>query len=419
MYLTQNSTPIIGQVAQILGWIMDAIFNFLDKVFHFPSIGLTIILFTIIVYMLMLPLQIKQQKFSKLNAKMQPEIAAIQKKYKNKKDNESMMKMNEETKAVYSKYGVSPTGSCLQLLIQMPILFALYRVIWNVPAYVSGVKDAFMPLVDKVADNAAAISFIEEFGKANGLGKLDFTLKNSIVDVMYKFKPDTWKAFGDSIQELNVGDLVNSTAEKVTNLNSFFGMNISDTPWNMFRQGIESGAVLIVIGAVAIPILAGVTQWLNTKLMPKTPTTNNEEPNAMESSMKTMNVMMPLMSSIFCITLPAGMGLYWIAGAVIRSVQQFSINKYLDKVDVDELMKKNLEKVNKKREKQGLPPQKTTNLAKMNVRNIENPKKKEVSKEDKEKAMKDSTEYYNKNAKPGSIASKANMVRQYNERNKK
>lgn len=90
---------------------------------------------------------------------MNPELQAIQKKYKGKQDQASMMKMNEETKTVYSKYGVSPMGSCLQLLIQMPILFALYKVIWNIPAYVGGIKDAFMPLVEKLLNNSAAHIF--------------------------------------------------------------------------------------------------------------------------------------------------------------------------------------------------------------------------------------------------------------------
>ncbi len=123
--LTQNSTFIIGPVAKILGYIMEGIFFVLDKI-GIPNIGLSIILFTVVMYMLLLPLTVKQQKFSKLSAKMNPELQAIQAKYKNKKDNDSMMVMNQETQEVYAKYGVSPTGSCVQLVIQMPILFALY-----------------------------------------------------------------------------------------------------------------------------------------------------------------------------------------------------------------------------------------------------------------------------------------------------
>ena len=148
--LTQYDGAILGPIAKVLGILMEGIFFILDKV-GIPNIGLSIIIFTIVIYMLMTPLTIKQQKFSKLSAKMNPEIQAIQKKYKNKKDNESMMAMNQETQAVYAKYGVSPTGSCVQLLIQMPVLFALYRVIYAMPAYVSKIKDAFYPLVEKLS----------------------------------------------------------------------------------------------------------------------------------------------------------------------------------------------------------------------------------------------------------------------------
>ena len=142
MLLTKSTTFIIGPVANILGYIMNAIF-WLQSQIGIENIGLCIILFTIVVYLLLTPLTIQQQKFSRLSSKMNPELQEIQKKYKGKnQDQQAMMAMNEETKAVYAKYGVHPMGSCLQLLIQMPILFALYRVIWNIPAYVSSVRDA-------------------------------------------------------------------------------------------------------------------------------------------------------------------------------------------------------------------------------------------------------------------------------------
>ena len=135
--------------------------------------------------------------------------------------------------------------------------------------------------------------------------------------------------------------------------------------------------------------------------------------------MKTMNAVMPIMSAVFCLTLPVGMGIYWIAGAVVRSIQQLVVNKQMDKIDVDELIKKNVEKANKKREKQGLPPQKITNTAKISTRNIE--QREEVSEEEKAERIKKSTDYYKSTstAKPGSLAAKAQMVKQYNERNNK
>ena len=110
--------PIIKQIAWLLGQIMNLIFNFLDKVFGIQNIGLCIIIFTVIVYTLMIPLTIKQQKFSKMSAVMNPEIQKLQKKYAGKRDQASQMKMQEEMNLIYEKYGTSPTGGCLPMLIQ-------------------------------------------------------------------------------------------------------------------------------------------------------------------------------------------------------------------------------------------------------------------------------------------------------------
>ena len=147
--LTQYDGAILGPIAKLLGVIMNAIYSFLEVV-GIPNVGLAIILFTIVVNVLMLPLTIKQQKFSKMSAKMQPEIQAVQAKYKGKRDSVSAQRMNEEMNVIYEKYGTSPTGGCLPLLIQMPILFALFRVINNIPAYITSVKEMFTGLVDAV-----------------------------------------------------------------------------------------------------------------------------------------------------------------------------------------------------------------------------------------------------------------------------
>lgn len=418
MLLTKSTTFIIGPVANLLGYIMDAIFNFCNSILSIPNIGLCIILFTVVVYLLLMPLTIKQQKFSKLSSKMNPELQAINKKYKDKRDQVSVMKMNEETKAVYAKYGVSPMGSCLQMLIQLPILFALYRVIWNVPAYVSGVKEAFMPLVEKLLTLDGAQAYLADFASKNQVNfeKLGYTA-NTIVDTLYKFKPDNWGDLAAQFPQLS--NLVTSTQESVDRMNYFLGLNIADSPMNMIGSGFSNGDIMLVIGALMIPLLSGATQWLNTKLMPQ-PSTGSGENGSMEGSLKTMNTVMPIMSMVFCISLPAGMGIYWIAGSVIRSIQQVIVNKHLDHIDIDEVVKKNLEKENKKREKMGLPPQKISSQARANVRNIEGSKK-QSSVQDRAKQIQNSTEYYknHSDAKPGSLASKARMVEKFNEKNKK
>lgn len=420
MLLTKSTTFIIGPVASLLGYIMNGIF-WLQEQIGIPNIGLCIILFTIVIYMLLMPLTIKQQKFSKLQTKMNPELQAIQKKYKGKnQDQAAMMKMNEETQAVYAKYGVSPMGSCVQLLIQMPILFALYRVIWNVPAYVSSVKNAFIPLAQKLLNISGAESVMAEFAKANAVTFKEMT-ELSLIDVLYKLKPADWTALAEKFPDIN--DIIASTQNQVDRMNYFLGLNISDSPMQIIQTAMATGAILMVIGAVLIPILSAVTQWLNTKLASTANDTQQASGNdTMNSKMKTMNTVMPLMSAVFCLTLPVGMGIYWIAGAVVRSIQQVVVNKKIDKLDLDEIVKKNLEKMNQKRAKQGLPPQKITNTAKLATKNIE---RSEVSEEEREEKrqenMKKSTDYYKQNssAKPGSLAAKAQMVKQYNERNGK
>ena len=451
--LTQYGGKILGPIAKILGYLMEGIFYILDLI-GIPNIGLSIILFTIVIYLLLMPLTIKQQKFSKLSAKMNPELQAIQAKYKNKKDNDSMMAMNEETKEVYAKYGVSPSGSCVQLLIQMPILFALYRVIYAMPAYVHKIGDTFRVLADKIisTDNGAFLqnSGVETISKAvsmYGKSMTEGDMQNGIVDVLNMLSSTDMKIIADQYHLADLqfnGEYILSqlgtngeviTRGLIDRYNNFLGINISNSPSFMVSEAwnAEGGIQwLMIIAALAIPLLSALTQWINTKLMPQANSNNDknktDQQNSMEQSMKMMNTMMPIMSAFFCYTLPAGMGLYWIAGYVVRSIQQVVINRHIDKMDIDEVIKKNIEKRNKKLEKAGIDPKTLNRNANMNTRNVNAGNKPSMAskakvgnmtQEEKNEAMKKSTEYYNQNAKPGSLAAKANMVKQYNEKNNK
>ena len=449
--LTQYDGFILGPIAKVLGYIMEGIFSILDLI-GIPNIGLSIILFTIVIYLLLMPLTIKQQKFSKLSAKMNPELQAIQAKYKNKKDNDSMLAMNAETREVYDKYGVSPSGSCVQLLIQMPILFALYRVIYAMPAYVTKIGDTFRVLADKIisVDNGAFLqnSGVETIGKTVSMyGKhmIEGTMQNGVVDVLNMLSSSDMNLVAE---HYNLTDLqfkgeyilsqIAANGEVVTRglidrYNNFLGLNIANSPSFMVSEAwnAEGGVQwLMIIAALSIPLLSTLTQWLNTKLMPQSGSDNkntNDQQASMEQSMKMMNTMMPIMSAFFCYSLPAGMGLYWIAGSVVRSIQQVAINKYIDKLDIDELVKKNEAKYVEKLKKAGIDPKTVNRNATMNTRNVVTNKPSMSSKanvkvstqEQRDEAVKKSTEYYNNNAKPGSIAAKANMVKQYNEKNNK
>lgn len=431
--LTQSTGPI-GWVAKILGYIMNGIFFVIDKI-GLPNIGLAIILFTIVINLLMLPLTIKQQKFSKLSAKMNPEVQAIQAKYKGKKDQESMMAQNQEIQALYAKYGVSPSGSCVWLLIQMPILFALYRVIYAMPAYVTKIKETFEVLANHIIaqDQAAYLmnsgvdsiaTTVTTYGKSMTSGS---NLVNGVIDVLNKLSSTDLATVASQYNLSGLtyeGQLIlsnDTTRGLIDTYNNFLGLNIGDSPLTLIRNAWAVGAIGIVIGAILIPLLSAATQWINVKLMPQQPTTNgNDQASTMAQSMKTMNMVMPLMSAWFCFTLPAGMGLYWIAGSVVRGIQQVVINKHIDKMDFDDIIKKNSVKSAKKLEKMKAAQEKMNAYANMSTRNIQskaNSANTEGTSQKSQTADSSAESPKAVNAKPGSMMAKANMVRQYNEKN--
>ena len=346
MFLTKSTTFIIGPIAELIGIIMNFIFDILGKI-GLPNLGLSIIIMTILIYMLMLPLTVRQQKFSKLQRKMQPELQKIQKKYQGKKDSASVAAQQEEMKQV-----------CVQLIIQMPILFALYRVFYNIPAYLPSVKTAFFPLVDELykldpkgaillaqnADEKYIFSGVSAFAKTLSSsiegGNVD-TIKNTMIDILNKFQSADWTTLSEKASSL-AGDITTTTA-KLNQYNNFLGLNIAESPSSIMRKG----GIMIVV-ALIIPFLAAFTQWLNVKLMPQVSTDPNDQT---ANTMKSMNLMMPAMSAVFCFSLPSGMGLYWIVGAIVRIIQQIFINKHIDKMDVDAMIEKNKEKAQAKAEK--------------------------------------------------------------------
>ncbi len=424
---TKSSTPIIGQLATVMGWIMDGIYRLLN-VFGIQNIGLCIIIFSILIYALMTPLQIKQQKFSKLSAIMQPELQKIQKKYKGKNDQASMQKMQEETQAVYQKYGVSPTGSCVQLAIQFPILMALYQVIYKIPAYVGSVKDILASAVTSITGVSGYTEILQQFITDNKMTRVQLVMdgsnatSNSVTDFLYALSPSQWKTLAETSQFSGFTDTLNSTAKEISHVQNFFGLNIADQPLTYIKAAFVGGSILIAIAAILIPILAWATQMINLKLMPQAAQqgSGDAQQDAMMNSMKTMNTVMPLMSAVFCFTFPVGLGIYWVASAAVRSVQQLIINKHMDKIQVEDLISENMKKMEKKREKAGLPPQKITNQAHQSVKNINKIEKGSSNTDAATRAQKVEESYQKaSNAKTGSITAKANMVKAFDERNKK
>ena len=472
MLLSCANFPIIKQVADLLGMVMNLLYNLFDR-FHIANIGLCIIVFTLIIKLLMIPMIIKQQKTSKLSSIMNPEIQAIQKKYKGKTDRESMQKMNAETTAVYEKYGTSPAGGCMPMLLQMVILLALYGVISSIPSHVGDVKNIYMQASNDVFES------MDEYNELNTLNKIMVENKiegfeerkdfNKILNVYYangnetkakdiykllsdayarqKAKLDTsrdawaemsllkdnsieiikdimnvkaedWQKVKEACKEENL-ELVNNYAEmseeilltavtdiennyvdmnnqhkKISDIYNFAGIDLSRSPSQEKSEGIW--------WALLIPVLAALTQWYSTHLAQKSQPMMEDNP--MASSFKMMNIMFPIMSAFFCYSLAAGLGLYWVIGAVFQIGQQFFINKYFEKVDVQDIIKANIEKKNKRLERAGMAGSsisQSANYTAKNTNNIEDNSNKKVK------------------FKEGGIASKANMVKNYNEKNNK
>ncbi len=466
-FLTQQG-GLLKPFSWIMGIILNAIYEFVS-LFGIHNIAICIVIFTIVTRMLMLPMTIKQQKFTKVSSRMNPEIQAISEKYKGKKDPESQRKYQQETQEVYERYGTTPMGGCLPLLITLPIMFALYRVIYKVPAYVNdiyalyeAVVNAFDYLAQEVGGQGMVANAIANFVNSNSItnaasyigeiGKYTFGTKeytNAFIDVITQFNATNWSLFmeGALLETESWSALLAATGQTadtwigylqttigtdymaklsgMTDINQLGSLlnitNLSDTVvltdvnnciyWNTFSLATDFGSKVsalnlssiidaekllriqdiikadvtpdvtaIVDGilsnnkfigkmnildnsgwkfpGILIPIIAAATQFLQSKLSTASTENKNskkqQDDNPMAQSMKSMTTVMPIMSGVICVMLPIGVGIYWIAGTVVQIVQQIFINKYLDKVDTDELIAKSVEKQNKKRAKMGI-----------------------------------------------------------------
>ena len=398
----------IDLVAKILGMIIDFIYNMLSKV-GIHNAALSIIIFTIIIYALMIPMNYKQQKSQKLMNIVQPEIKKITDKYKGKKDNASMMKQQNEMQAVYDKYGTTPTGGCLTSLLTMLIFLGLYRVVVYMHLYVPEINNLYSEVSKSIVDSGVNFEpILKKIADATsgykGTGQID-----DINRVLYSLKPEQWtelaKEFAGSTN--NCVEVISNNSKELINIHSFiFGMNIKYSPKDVMWPG------------VLIPILALVTQlFSNHQITKKTMQNNSAQDNPMMQSMMMTTKIMPFFSMFICFTMPIGAGIYWVLSGVLRIIQQAIFDKHFDNLDVDELIKANVNKASKKKKSylqklmeaqeelngQQLEEQKSLkDYAHLNSRNYN-------SSESVESTVGDGTE-----PKPGSISSYANIMKSSN-----
>lgn len=282
--------------------------------FLVPNYAVALLLFAIIVKLILFPLGIKQQKNMVKQAKLQPRVDAIRKRYAGRTDQATQQKMQQETLDLYQKEGFNPMGGCLPMLIQLPILFSLYNVISNPLKYLCNLSsDAITAITNKInelyvaldAGALTGISIPENFltSIASGAEKL------SGVD-----KVKAIRYFGES----HFSEWLNGVSLPDFHL---FGLDLSETPAFSFDS---LGAILLFL----IPILSGVFSFLSMKLTRKLqPMPQTEESANMNASMKIMDWTMPLMSVWIAFSVPAVIGLYWIYQNILGTVQQFILKK--------------------------------------------------------------------------------------------
>lgn len=296
-----------------LGYIIDLIYRVVE------NYGLSIIIFTVIVKLLLLPLNIKSQKAMRKQQKIQPVLAELQKKYAN-----DQQKLQTEMMKLYKDNDVSMMGGCLPMLIQMPILIGLYRVIQGPIKYLLHVDIGDAGVVDKINNIIALMS--EKF--PNELGSYATMTAESL------FK-------NAQIQLATWSEMVLDTAEAwVINFN-FLGLNLAKVP-SAAMSYISRGdfTEIGIIALLIIPALAVFTTWLSMKQTQKmSGQTQQNSDNQAAQMGKSMNMIMPIMTGFFTFTLPSGMGIYWIASNIIQMIQQYVLNKYFENKEDDFVVK--------------------------------------------------------------------------------
>lgn len=319
-FIDKDPGFIVGPISQVLGFIINLVFKFIHMLTENNSLGLSIILFTLVIRFLLLPLNYKQQKSMYMMQKIQPEMKKIQDKYKGNKDPELAKKMQGEMAKLYAKHNYNPLSGCLPLFVQLPILITLFFVMKNPYIFVTEINDIYTQIATQIyaQDQQAYIDAIVPIAQnlvPNGM-KIDITVMDDLLKVINKFVPENWETITSSMPSLDIGELL----ERKNRIEYFLGLNLIEV------VGWELSPRLI------LALLSGATTFLSSWVMSRK---NKSADPAMAIQMKIMNVVMPIMSTIFTISVPCGVGLYWIAGNLIQIVQHIGLSKYCEKKFAD------------------------------------------------------------------------------------
>ncbi|NLK96669.1 YidC/Oxa1 family membrane protein insertase [Defluviitalea saccharophila] len=310
---------MIDFLAQILGVVLNQIFDAVYSISPAGALGVTIILFTIFVRVLILPLMINQQRSMKNMQKVQPEIQKIQNKYKDKKDPESQKQMSQELGELYKEHKISPLGGCLPLLIQMPIFFALFRVLQRASTYITKLHDIYNQLAVQIMNVQGYQSTLQGIVKERANVQFNETTLGTVEGLQSILSHLTTSEWSQLTQAFK--DIPQTLLQQKDNIEIFLGISLVDTPNDLMGQGV-------IIAVILLTFIAGFTTYLSSKVMASGTQQQNDQA---AQTQKTMNIMFPFLTAWMTYTLPAGLGIYWITSNIFQIVQQLAINKSMDK----------------------------------------------------------------------------------------
>jgi YidC/Oxa1 family membrane protein insertase len=326
---------LVGKIAWILGWIVNLFFNFVyNNITEANCLGISIIFLTIFTRCLLLPFAYKSQKSTFAMQALQPELQAIQAKYKDQmSDPEIQKKVNLETQKLYSKHNVNPLGGCLPMIIQLPIFYGLYRIMQNPFYYIDIIGNIYNQISTTILENAGTnndvLSLVTQFATAAGVTEgttMDVSLFNRLLNTLSLSQINQ---FVQLMPGTNIADLY---AQK-TSIETFMGLNLTET------IGFTLSYKLLM------PILSGFTTWLSTWIVTRK---NKPTDPAMQSQQRVMQITMPLMMAWITTSCPGGVGIYWITSNCFMIVQQFVLMKHFEKKKAEEEANNTKNKGNKK-----------------------------------------------------------------------
>ena len=315
--MVQNEPGMfIGPIAMVFGYIIDVIFNVIYTITVNHSLGFSIILLTIIVRALMLPLAAKQQKSMMAMQKLAPEIEKIKKKYPNK-DTKSQQQMNAEIQKTYSDNKVNPLGGCLPLFIQMPMFFGLSFIMNQSFRYVSRLGNLYNEIseyliyqVPGYTNYVVPLALDRVTNRMLENQEINISIVSHMSRVLNVFDVNDWNTLFYQMPDQYVPHLQYLYSQKVA-IENFFGIALTEA------AGMGWPGILI-------PVLAVASALFTSLLTMKTSVATDEKAKMQQ---RMMMIVMPVMMGVMTISMPAGVGIFWITSSVFQIGQQMVLNK--------------------------------------------------------------------------------------------